>query len=192
MNRLAQIVKTACVCFLLLAPLQAADGLIVKSGSFTYQAHVGHMTLVGTSGLRLQAGVSSSGGIMNPDNQCGFPACEPGTTVVSLGAFWSGLDFTGSLRLRGQEYSLGTGDSTSANGQIRFAGSVEVPAAVGAEPIEVSAPFTVTGSLAYGQNADGSPIVESFSGGGTATLTFRPAPFDPSAWEFVSAVYVFE
>jgi hypothetical protein len=61
MNRILQIVKTACAFVLLLTPLQAADGLRIKSGSFSYESHLGHVTLVGTSGLRLQATVSSSG-----------------------------------------------------------------------------------------------------------------------------------
>jgi hypothetical protein len=192
MNRILQIVKTAWAILLLVIPLQAADGLSIKSGSFTYESHLGHVTLVGTSGLRLQATVSSSGGIMGPDEQCGFPECEAGTTVVGLGAFWSGTDFTGSLRLRGRDYALGSQDSTAANGQVRFNGTVEIPAVVGTEEIEVSAPFTMTGSLAYGLGADGQPIVESMQGAGTATLTFRPSAFDPSAWQFVSAAYVFE
>jgi len=68
----------------------------------------------------------------------------------------------------------------------------KIPAAVGPDEIEVSAPFTMTGSLAYGQGADGFPIVESMRGAGTATLTFRLSPFDPSAWQFVRAAYVFE
>jgi len=192
MTRILQIVKTSCVFVFLLTPLQAADALTIKSGSFTYESHLGHITLVGTSGLRIQSTVDPGGGVMELDNQCGFPECEAGTTVVSLGAFWSGLDFTGSLRLRGQEYPLGSGDSTAANGQIRFRGTIEIPAAVGSEEIEVSGPFTMTGSLAYGQGADGSPIVESMLGAGTATVRFRPSPFDPAAWQFVSAAYVFE
>ena len=100
--------------------------------------------------------------------------------------------WAGSLRLRGQEYQLGSEGSTGAFGQVRFRGTVEIPAAVGPDEIEVSAPFTMTGSLAYGQGADGFPIVESMRGAGTATLTFRPSPFDPSAWQFVRAAYVFE
>jgi hypothetical protein len=191
-TRILQSVKAASVFVLLLTPLQAADALTIKSGSFTYESHLGHITLVGTSGLRLQSTVDPSGGVMDLDNQCGFPACDAGTTVVSLGAFWSGLDFTGSLRLRGREYQLGSGDSTAANGQIRFRGTVEIPAAVGSEEIEVSAPFTMIGSLAHDQGADGQPIVESMRGAGTATVRFRPAPFDPSAWQLVSAVYVFD
>jgi len=100
--------------------------------------------------------------------------------------------WAGSLRLRGQEYQLGSEGSTSAFGQVRFRGTVEIPAAVGPDEIEVSAPFTMTGSLAYGQGADGFPIVESMRGAGTATLTFRLSPVDPSAWQFVRAAYVFE
>ena len=191
MNRIRQIVKTACAVLVLLTPLQAADGLTIKGGAFTYAAHTGRVVLNGTSGMRLDASVSSSSGVMGPDEQCGFSECEPGTTVVTLNATWSGTDFTGTLRLRGQEYTLGLESADGALGRVNFSGSVEVPAAVGPDPIEVSAPFTMTGSVAHGQGADGSPIVESMRGGGTATLTFTPN-VNQSAWQFVSADYVFD
>jgi hypothetical protein len=193
MNKTLQIVKAGCVFLLLLVPLQAADGLSIKSGSFTYEQHVGRIILIGTSGLRLEASVSFSGGVMGPDNQCGLPECEIGTTMVSLNAFWSGGDLPGTLRLRGKEYALASPNvnPTSANGLVEFSGSVEVPEVVGDETIQVSAPFTMTGFVDYGQGADGFAIHETMQGGGTATLTFAPN-FNQTAWRFLSADYVFD
>jgi hypothetical protein len=111
---------------LLLAPRQAREGLRIKSGAFTSEERVGRITLAGTSGLRLDAAVSGSGGVMGPDGQCGFNECEPGTTVVTLSATWAGLDLSGGLRLRGQRYVLGSPEPTDANGRVDFHGSVEL------------------------------------------------------------------
>jgi hypothetical protein len=109
----------------------------------------------------------------------------------TLNATWSGGDFTETLRLRGQDYRLGSESADGALGRVEFSGLVELPPVDGPATIQVSAPFTMTGFLASGQGADGQAIVEQVQGGGTATLTFTTNA-DFSAWRFLSSDYVFD
>jgi hypothetical protein len=176
---------------LLFIPALAADGLRIKSGALSFASHSGRITVEGTSNVQLDAAVNSSGGFMGTDEQCGLVQCEPGTTLVTLRAFWSGLDLSGMLRLRGRTFVMGTENADGANGTVEFDGAVEIPAVTGPDTIQVSAPFTMSGVVTYGRNADGSPIVEPLSGAGTAMLTFEPN-LDQTAWRFVNAEYVFD
>jgi hypothetical protein len=172
----------------LLASSQAADGTRVASGALDFGTTVGRMDVRGQSGLRLQTSVDVSGGVYNPWNQCSDPECPPGT-AVSLYAYWSGGDLTGTLNWRGDSYRLGSEGAGGAWGIAEFEGSVILPEFTDSGTAEVSAPFTFSGQFTP-ENPGGPTHTEPLVGSGTATLTLE-VNYDGSSWQIVRTLYEF-
>jgi hypothetical protein len=186
-KRISAILFCSVLSGLLLPTVHADSGLAVTSGVFTIDT-AGVIDVSGQAGLHMVAAVSTAGGRFAPWNQCSDLECVPGT-VVSLGAAWTSPDLGGDLSIRGKQYRLGVEGAAGAGGSVEFNGSVTLPDFNGNNTIEVTGPFTLTGQLHYPDVIGGNDDV--LSGQGTATLTMRLSA-DGSAWQYVSARYVFE
>ena len=171
----------------MMLPLQAAQGTRITAGTFVFE-NIGDINLQGQSGLRMQAAVDSAGGRFAPKSQCEFPECPPGTPI-SLSAFWSGQDLRGRASFRGRDFVLGSEGADGAFGTAQFEGTVTAPEFTGNQTVDVAAPFTFSGELAY---PDASGIIqrEPLSGGGVAILTLKWSP-EGMSWLFSSARYEF-
>ncbi len=114
----------------------------------------------------------------------------PGTPF-GLGATWISPDLgNGVFSFRGQDWQLGPEEPDAAQGTIEFDGTAVTPDFNGSDTVDVSAPFTFTGSIMY--RRPGFPQhTEQLSGGGIATVTMSLSA-GGTAWQFVSARYEFE
>ena len=104
-NRRASTLAVAAILSVFAGQLLTAadDVVVIKSGTFSFEAGNGQLDISGTQGFTFAAEVDISGGFFDAYNQCRLPECAPGTTV-DLNAGWSGNDLIGQARLRGVTY----------------------------------------------------------------------------------------
>ena len=104
-------------------------------------------------GFSLTAAGDAFGGQYDLYNFCfEAPACMPGH-VVSLGALWSGSDFSGTATADGVTFPLSMADIHTGDALARFEGKWTVPEFTGTTTTSVIAPFRFTGFVDYPYNA---------------------------------------
>ena len=103
------------------AQLNAANTIKINQGTLTLQSGsgAGTVTLQGSHGFRFDGRVYSSG--LTPSHYCGGGnPCAPGATVAFT-VTWLGSDIPGTVRLQGDEFSVGNLDGRAYNpGTDRF------------------------------------------------------------------------
>jgi len=167
----------------------AAESVRVTSGALSFGWSEGELDIEGVAGFSLHAPLSASSGNYGPFNQCAFDFCPPGTDV-SLHAFWSTPDLSGSVTLRGQNYALGQEGEGGMVGHVEFAGHVVLPEYTSNGTAQISAPFSFEATLTP-ELPDGSGQPETVSGQGVATLSLT-ASADRTTWRIDSTVYRFQ
>ncbi len=95
-NRRASTLAVAAILSVFAGQLLTAadDVVVIKRGTFSFEAGDGQLDVSGTQGFAFTAGVAISGGFFDAYDQCQFPECAPGTTV-DLNAQWTGNDLPG-------------------------------------------------------------------------------------------------
>ena len=189
-NRRASTLGVAAILGIFAGQLLTAadDVVVIKRGTFSFEAGEGQLDVSGTQGFAFTARVSISGGFFNAYEQCQFPECAPGTTV-DLNAQWTGNDLPGDGRLRGVTYdNVGSLDADSSAG-IQFSGTVTMPP-MSDQPVSITVPFEIVGSFAYGLTGAASERV-SLTGGGNATLFLSPA-HGGTSWAIDRVVFDFD
>jgi predicted small secreted protein len=169
---------------------KADDTIKILSGELVYDASVlgARLDLKGTAGFRLATGNAYEPGY--PPTGC-YP-CGPGTVALN-GQPNSYSDLIGTATVRGRTYRLGNGNDDASVG-FAFSGTVTLPPFTGSDVIELSAPFTFTGTI-IAFDGPGAPRVSAdLAGGGVATLRFEAWHVDSvtHVWKLRNAVYEFE
>jgi len=158
------------------------------SGQLALESLSGVLDLKGSAGFTMSSRVSVVGGIFDPFNQCRSTLdCVPGTEV-SLRAYWSGSDLPATGTIRGQAYRTGI-SPLSPYALIEFTGKVILPSFTDDGTLEISAPFTVTGSFHYFPHNQQPEVTETINGQGIARLHFQRDQWTGSAWIFQTVVY---
>ena len=166
----------------------------VLSGQLVYDASVSPFAtlhLKGTAGFRLTTGNAYGTGYPPIGCSQGEP-CGPGTVALN-GQPNSYSDLIGTATVRGRTYRLGNGDDDASVG-FAFSGTVTLPPFTGSDAIELSPPFTFTGTI-IAFDGPGAPRVSAdLAGAGIARLRFEAWHLDPTThvWKLASAVYEFE
>lgn len=171
-------------------PAKTEHTIKILSGELVYDPSVlgARLDLKGTAGFRLATGNAYDPGY--PPTGC-YP-CGPGTFALN-GQPNSYSDLIGTATVRGRTYRLGDGNYYASVG-FAFLGTVTLPPFTGSDVIELSAPFTFTGTITA-FDGPGAPQVRSdLAGGGVARLRFEAWHLDSGlhVWKLASAVYEFE
>ena len=146
------------------AQLNAANTIKINQGTLTLQSGsgAGTVTLQGSHGFRFDGRVYSSG--LTPSHYCGGGnPCAPGATVAFT-VTWLGSDIPGTVRLQGDEFSVGN----LAGINPVLTGSFVAPAHVG-DTASVTVPFALSGLLLP---ASQRPAFQ-LTGGGDVTFTLE-------------------
>ena len=166
----------------------------ILSGALVYDVSVSplaRLELKGTSGFRLETGNAYEAGY--PPTGCwqGNP-CGPATVALN-GQPNSYSDLVGTATVRGQTYRLGNGDDDASVG-FAFSGTVTLPPFTGSDVIDLSAPFTFTGTITAFDGPGAPRVRADLAGGGVARLRFEAWHLDSAThvWKLVSAAYEFE
>ena len=148
------------------AKLNAADTIKINQGTLALgTSGAGTVTLQGSHGFRFDGRVSTSG--LLPSYSCGpGNPCQPGATVAFT-ATWLGSDIPGTVRLQGDEFSVGSLNEPGGINPV-LTGSFVAPAHVG-NTASVTVPFTVSGLLLP---AEQRPPFQ-LTGGGDVTFTLE-------------------
>ena len=146
------------------AQLAAATTLKIKQGTLTLRTlFPGSVTLRGSHGFRFDGRIQSG---LEPSAYCGpFDPCQPGATVPFT-ATWVGTDIPGTVRLLGDEYTVGSLDTGSL--YIELAGSFVAPAHL-TDAASVRVPFTASGLVSLGYPLPPLPL----TGSGDVTFTLE-------------------
>ena len=161
----------------------------VLSGRLIYDGadHIS-IELKGTHGLRAEIVVRDPIAGFGPRSGC-IP-CEPGDRV-RLDAALIDSSISGTVRLQGTEYRLGTGPS-DPTAHLEFFGEGVVLPPIAAQGVDLTAPFEFAGGI-FVPEEDGTTSHQEFTGQGVATVRF--AVFDLGlgffAWRTAAAVYEF-
>ena len=150
------------------AQLNAADTIKINQGTLALPSgagRAGSVTLQGSHGFRFDGRVYTAG--LTPSHYCGADnACAPGATV-EFTATWVGGDIPGTVRLQGDEFSVGNLDQPGGISPV-LTGSFVAPAHVG-DTASVTVPFAVSGLLLP---AEQRPPFQ-LTGGGDVTFTLE-------------------
>ena len=151
----------------------------ISRGTFVQAADLtGRFDIGGTQGVEMEGTVSPHTASL-PWEFCLRIGCEPGTVVDLRSGYGTRPPFftgSGQVTLRGQTYSLWTGDEAFAD--FRFDGSVTLPALPATGSVEVSTPFVFSGSLYVPSRLEsGTYDVYALRGSGVATVLITRHPF---------------
>jgi hypothetical protein len=171
---------------LFVAPLPAVGDeiRIVRGTVFQPLSFFGDLNIQGTSGLRIDATLGGSSGSFW--SFCDIVACLPGDEI-DIGIEYNFLDVFGQVAIQGQTYTLTDG----AFLQLRFDGTTVLPEFTDTDIVEVTAPFTFSGSLQVpDRHEPGTSDVFELQGSGVATITLEPNQFF-TGWVVGSVTYDF-
>jgi hypothetical protein len=152
------------------AQTTAADTIKITQGTLAIDTGLpGTVTLKGSHGFRFDGRVSTSG--LLPSFSCGpGNPCQPGATVAFT-ATWLGSDIPGTVRLQGDEFAAGCGD-TCTTMYIELTGSFVAPAHL-TDTASVTVPFAVSGL--FSRFYPDPPL--ELTGRGSVTFTLEWQPF---------------
>jgi hypothetical protein len=160
-----------------IAQSAAADPIVITSGSMlvTGRFETGSISLTGTRGFSLVAGVDPGEGEVSAISRCGMvgdPDCVGGSTI-SIGAFLGEDGFpNGIATLDGVTYDDISSIFSPATVLLRLGGTVTLPE-LQDSPVTLTARFTV-GDSAFILPSPNAPVPIGGTGG-TATLRLVPA-----------------
>ena len=178
MKPISHSMVAAAIVSLGLAQHAWADPIVITGGSMlvTGPSELGSISLRGTRGFSLEAGVGPTEGAVDAINRCGFVEdfCVPGTTLsigtnLSYGAFPNGV-----ATLDGVTYSDFSSNPDAASPALRLTGSFTLPP-LQAAPITILAPFSI-GPRSVFIRPFPDEWVPIRGPGGTATLRLVPGP----------------
>ena len=151
------------------AQTTAADTIKITQGTLAIDTGLpGTVTLQGSHGFRFDGQVSTSG--LLPSSYCAYDPCQPGATVAFRAA-WVGSDIPGTVRLQGDEFAAGCGD-TCTSMYIELTGSFVAPAHL-TDTASVTVPFA-----AWGRFSRFYPYPSpELTGRGSVTFTLEWQPF---------------
>ena len=162
----------------------------VLSGQVTYDRPTDRISveMKGTHGLRAEIIVTDSLANFGPRSGC-LP-CEPGDRV-RLDAVLIDSSISGTVRLQGQEYRLGTAPF-APTAHLEFFGEGVILPPIAADGVELTAPFQFTGGI-FVPEGDGTTSHPEFTGQGVATVRFAVLDLGEGffGWRTASAVYDF-
>ena len=171
-------------------PAKTEHTIKILSGELVYVSVTpgARLDLKGTAGFRLATGNAYEPG--NPPTGC-YP-CGPGTLTLN-GQPNSYSDLIGTATVRGRTYRLGNGSDDASVG-FAFSGTVTLPPFTGIDVIELSTPFTFTGTIIAFDGPGPPQVSADLAGGGVARLQFEAWHLDSAThvWKLASAVYEFE
>jgi hypothetical protein len=146
------------------AQVNAATTIKLTQGTLALQSLVaGSLTLRGSHGFRFDGHIVSG---LEPSPICGvFDPCPPGASVPFT-TIWVGTDFSGTARVQGDEFAVGSADGPSL--YIELTGSFVAPAHL-TDTATVTVPFTASGLL----SRDYPLPVLQLTGRGDVTFTLR-------------------
>ena len=144
------------------AQLTAVDTIKITQGTLALQTLVpGSVALQGSHGFRFDGRILSG---LEPSAYCGpFDPCQPGTTLPFT-ATWVGTDISGTARLQGDAFAVGSADGPSM--YIELTGSFVAPAHL-TDTASVTVPFAASGLLARGYPLPALQLI------GSGEVTFR-------------------
>ena len=188
MTRTIRNVALGALSWAIFTPQVSADPILVTSGVLTAPLPPpnGSVSLVGTQGFSLEARVTVGEGNVHPLNEC--DRCLPGLEL-SVGGILSGAAFVGVATLNGTTYTDFSSVDSPASLYFEFFGSTVAPAFQDA-PISITAPFSFRGIFSV--PFPDQPVM--LTGGGLATLLFKPAIFvegESRRWMVESVRYDF-
>jgi len=160
------------------AQLSAANTIKLTQGTLALQSLVpASVTLRGSHGFRFDGAIVSG---LEPSTTCGvFDPCPPGTSAAFT-TIWVGTDFSGTARLQGDEFPVGSADAASL--YLELTGSFVAPPHL-TDTASVTVPFTATGLLGRG----GPFPALQLTGGGAVTFTLQwQSAFDGWSIRFTS------
>jgi len=144
------------------AELSAAKTIKITQGMLALQSLVpGTVALRGSHGFSFDGRIQSG---LEPSAYCGpFDPCPPGASVPFT-ATWVGTDIPGTVRLQGDEFPVGSADSSSM--YIELTGSFVAPAHL-TDTASVTVPFAANGLLSRGYPFPALQLI------GSGEVTFR-------------------
>lgn len=160
---------------------------VVRGTAFQPLFRGGDLSVQGTSGLSIDATTASSSEVGGTWIHCdNIPACLPGR-VLDIGSSYSLATLRGQVTIRGKTYALG-----DASLQLTLDGAIVLPEFTD-DVVEVTAPFTLSGSLRVpSRHEPGTFEVFELQGSGVATVTLSPNPFFFMGWLVSNVTYEFE
>jgi hypothetical protein len=176
-------------------PLHAADEIRIVYGTlFQPLDSTGVLSVEGTSGVRINAALSSPYATPRWKDQCYYHGCLPGD-VVSLRVSYGALRYdagSGQFTLHGRTYSLWTPADDAAYAILSFDGAFVVPDLTEGVTAQLSAPFAFSGFVEVPNRLDPhmSDVFE-LHGSGVATVTLYPHFFADQGWIVGSITYEF-
>ena len=176
------------------SPAKTEHTIKVLSGELVYDASVSPLAtldLKGTADFRLATRNAYVPGYPPTGCSSGAP-CGPGVVELN-GQPNSYSDLTGTATVRGRTFQLGNGPYDASVG-FAFSGTVTLPPFAGDDLIELSVPFTFTGTFRGLPRSSTREITADLVGAGIARLRFEAWHLDPTThvWRLASAVYEFE
>jgi len=201
MTRFPRISAALLIPGILAAPaIVRGDTITISSGAAMPSANELGILVVAISSLQHGFSLTASGDYVGGQydlySRCFSSAeCHPGR-VMSLGALWSGSDFSGTATSDGLTFPLNSGgDEDSGDALARFQGTFTVPAFTGSTTTSVIAPFTFSGFVDYPYRPFDNPFPrrrDDLVGSGLATINLvwgRDAEL--GAWTYAGASYHF-
>jgi len=170
------------------------DKLIrILSGQLVYDRSSSRPPLIDVKGTRSFRLSSTFEGPIGPVDAC--RPCAPGDRV-RLDSTAIGLDVRGTVTLHGKTYDRigGAGQFDPGIG-LEFKGEGFIaPPFTDAATVELSAPFTFSGTFSYYPDGPSMPsVTETLTGSGIATVRLSKLVYGPglAVWELAEAVFDF-
>jgi len=154
-------------------PTTARADVIQVSGQMVGDEFGVHLAIHSLSrGFSLSASGARGSGLYDLA-ECNSNECKPGD-MLSLAAGWNGVDFGGTATIDGSTFLVGLITNTSGAASAHFAGTWTAPAFNGATTATVTAPFSLTGGLAYADA--GQRLFRQIEGARLTGVISRRAP----------------
>ena len=170
------------------------DKLIrILSGQLVYDRSSSRPPLIDVKGTRSFRLSSTFEGPIGPVDAC--RPCAPGDRV-RLDSTAIGLDVRGTVTLHGKTYDrIGGAGQFDPGIALEFKGEGFIaPPFTDAATVELSAPFTFSGTFSYYPDGPSMPsVTETLTGSGIATVRLSKLVYGPglAVWELAEAVFDF-
>ena len=177
-------------------PLHATtDAIRIIRGTLVQPTDIfggsGALEIQGTAGVSIDATLFSFFAFLGWDvaSFCERRACLPGEVMSIRAVYASSLPGSGEVTIHGQTYSLWTLDGAGA--ELDFDGEFVLPEFTDAARVELSAPFTFSGSLQIPNRQEpGTYDVFELHGSGVATVLIARNMFT-GGWYVLNVTYEF-
>ena len=163
-----------------------ASPIVIGRGDLDLSGTGGEISLYGTRGFSLMAGVTRSGGVATAFDTCFTSNCTPGT-LIPLVAGWSGSDLPGTATLEGITYADLGSVATATAATVQFTGSLIAPPLTNRASQTATATFTLRGQFVHAEPG-GLLVTKTFTGEGVARVWLASRQGE-SGWSVERVVY---